>query len=158
MEDMTKEPKFIPKPGQVDYTNIRYTPTVNTIVMYKGKILAVRRPAGMRLYPNYWDWVCGFLDDNKSIEDKVLEELEEELGLEKKDVVKFKRGQVIIDEAPQYNRTWLIIPVLAEVKTNKLKLNWEASRADWFTPQELKKLDFVPGGLNTGAQFFPELA
>ena len=72
------QPKFIPKPGQIDYTNIRYAPTVNIVVEYKGKIFCVQRASDLRLYPNYWDWVCGFLDDNKSIEEKAYEELKED--------------------------------------------------------------------------------
>ena len=44
------QPKFIPRPGQVDYTNIRYAPVVNTIVVHSGKVLLVQRSSEMRLY------------------------------------------------------------------------------------------------------------
>lgn len=151
------QPEFIPKPGQVDYTNIRYAPVVNTVVTYKDRIFVVKRSSDMRLYPNQWDWICGFLDDKKSIEDKAYEELEEELGVTSKDIESLTRGEPWIDEAPQYDKTWLIVPVLAKVRTDKFKLNWEASKGGWFAPLELKKLDFVPGALRTAAQFFPEL-
>lgn len=151
------QPKFVPEPGQTDYTNIRYAPTVNIIVTYKGKIFCVKRSAEMRLYPNYWDWVCGFLDDNKSIEEKVHEELQEELGLEPANIESLTRGEPWIDEAPEYNKTWLIVPVLANVKTDQFKLNWEAQDSNWFTPRELTKLDLVPGSLKMAARFFPEL-
>ncbi len=143
------QPKFIPKPGQIDYTTIRYAPVVNVVVTYQGKIFCVQRSADMRLYPNYWDWICGFLDDNKSIEEKAYEELEEELGLGTNDIESLTRGEPWIDEAPEYNKTWLIVPVLAKVKTNKFTLNWEAQRGKWFTPEELKTLDLVPGSLRT---------
>ena len=153
------QPKFIPKPGQVDYTNIRYVPTVNSIVTHDGKILCVKRSPDLRLFPNYWDWVCGFLDDNKSIEDKAREELSEELGLTDKDIVSFKRGEPILEETPQYHKTWFIIPLLVEVRTEAYTLLEEASEAGWFEPQELKKLNLVPGRtLEMAAQFFPELS
>lgn len=151
------QPKFIPKPGQTDYTNIRYAPTVNIVVTFNGKIFCVKRSAEMRLYPNYWDWVCGFLDDSKSIEEKVYEELREELGLGRANIEGLTRGEPWIDEAPQYHKTWLIVPVLGKVKTDRFKLNWEAQDSGWFMPKELKNLDLVPGSLKTAARFFPEL-
>jgi NADH pyrophosphatase NudC (nudix superfamily) len=154
---MVSQPKFVPKPGQVDYTNIRYAPTVNIVVVYDGKIFCVKRSPDMRLYPNLWDWICGFLDDDKSIEEKIYEELQEELGLDRKDIESLTRGEPWIDEAPEYHKTWLIVPVLAVVKTNKFTLDWEASEGGWFTPDELKELKMPPGSLNTAARFFPEL-
>lgn len=152
------QPKFIPKPGQIDYTDIRYAPTVNIVVTSNGKIFCVKRSADMRLYPNLWDWICGFLDDDKSIEEKAREELFEELGLTADGIVELMRGQPWIDEAPEYKKTWIIIPVLAEVREDSFTLDWEASEGAWFTPAELKKLDMVPGSLRTAAEFFPELA
>lgn len=151
------QPKFIPKPGQTDYTNIRYAPTVNVVITYGDKIFCVQRSADMRLYPNYWDWVCGFLDDDQSIEDKVYEELGEELGIGRKEVESLTRGEPWIDEAPKYNKTWLIVPVLARVKTDKFTLDWEAQQSGRFTPRELEKLNLIPGSLKTAAQFFPIL-
>ena len=151
------QPKFIPKPGQVDYTDIRYAPVVNTVVARNGQIFCVKRSPDMRLYPNYWDWICGFLDDSKSVEEKAREELKEELGLKDEDIESLTRGNPWIDEAPQYKKTWLIIPVLAKVKTGDFKLDWEASEGRWFKPLELKKLKMPPGALRTAAEFFPEL-
>jgi len=151
------QPKFVPKPGQTDYTDIRYAPTVNIVVVYGRKILCVQRAVDLRLYPGQWDWVCGFLDDDQSIEEKAYEELREELGLRPEDVESLTRGQVRIDEAPEYGKTWLIVPLLAKVKTDTFTLDWEASRGRWFSPEELKTLDLVPNSLPTAAQFFPEL-
>lgn len=151
------QPKFIPKPGQVDYTDIRYAPTVNIVVTRNSKIFCVKRSAKMHIYPNKWDWICGFLDDNKSIEEKVYEELEEELGIGPGDIESLTRGEPWIDEAPEYKKTWLIVPVLAKVKTDKFRLDWEAQDSGWFTPEELTKLDLVAGSLKTAARFFPEL-
>lgn len=151
------QPQFVPKPGQVDYTNIRYAPTVNIVVTFKGKIFCVKRSSDMRLYPNYWDWICGFLDDSKSIEEKAHEEISEELGLQPNDIDSLTRGAPWIDEAPEYEKTWLVIPVLAKVKTDTFTLDWEASEGRWFNPRELHTLQMPPGSLQTVAQFFPEL-
>jgi len=150
--------KFIPKPGQVDYTNIRYAPVINIVVMFKDKIYCVKRSPDMQLYPNYWDWVCGFLDDNQSIEEKAYEELSEELGLKQDDIESLTRGEPWIDEAPEYKKTWLIVPVLAKVKTDKFTLDWEATEGKWFEPKELRELGMVPGSLKTAEPFFPDIS
>ena len=151
------ESKFIPKPGQVDYTNIRYAPTINIVVTYAGKILMVKRSRELRLYPGKWDWICGFLDDDKSIEEKAMEELHEELGLGEEQIESLTRGKVRIDESEGYRKTWIIVPILAKVKTSEYTLDWEASEAKWCSPAELRHLDMPAGALVTAAEFFPEL-
>ncbi|HEY1835308.1 MAG TPA: NUDIX domain-containing protein [Candidatus Saccharimonadales bacterium] len=148
------EPKFVPKPGQVDYTNIRYAPVVNVVVAHGGKILLVKRSADMRLYPGYWNNIAGFLDDDRDVKDKVCEELYEELGLSKSDVVKLTIARPLCQEAPEYNKTWLVIPVLANVKTANFKLDWEAAEAKWFVPNETRSLKLLPGFAEVLAQFF----
>jgi len=152
-----QRPKFVPKPGQVDYTDIRYAPTVNIVVVHKGKIFCVKRSPDMRIYPNYWDWVCGFLDDHKSIEEKAREELQEELGIQSDDIESITRGQLRIDEAPEYKKTWLIVPVLAKVKIDSFKLDWEASQGAWFTPAEIQGLEMPPHSLRTLEPFLAEI-
>lgn len=148
------EPKFKAKDNQVDYTNLRYAPVVNTVVTNAGKILLAKRSPDMRLYPSCWNGISGFLDDGKSIEEKVAEELHDELSISADDITKIERGSLLIQEAPEYNKTWLVVPVLAEIKTAKFKLDWEATEARWFTYDEVKKLELMPGFIAVLAQFF----
>lgn len=151
------EPAFVPRPGQVDYTNIRYAPCIKVIPVYNGKILLAKRTEGRRLYPGYWDVINGFLDDQASIEEKATEELQEEAGIAPKDIASFTRGQMSVIEDPDYRKTWLIMPVLAEVKTSKFTLDWEATEAVWCAPKEVAKKELIPGTLEIIAQFFPEV-
>lgn len=142
---MKKEKKFKAKKGQTDFTNIRWAPVLHCTLQYKGKILVVQRAPGMRLHPNLWHGVAGFLDDNKSLEEKIHEELVEELGLKKNSIASIKRGAIFDIEAPEYKKTFIVHPVLVKVKTDKIKLNWEAQNFKWVTPKEAKKLDLMPG-------------
>lgn len=151
------EPKFVPKPGQVDYRNIRYAPVVNTVVTHGGKVLLVQRSPDMRLYPGYWNGISGFLDDKRSIEEKVFEELQEELGFTEGDIESLERGRVLLQEAPDYDKTWLVVPVLARVKDVEFKLDWEAQRAKWYEPAELQKLTLLPGFQEVLDQFLKML-
>jgi len=139
------ERKFVPGPDQTDYTNIRYAPVVNTVVTNGGKVLLVQRSPDMRLYPGYWNGVSGFLDDNRSIEEKVTQELGEELGIAPESIESMQRGQVLLQEAPEYHKTWLVVPVLVRVSATDFELDWEAKTAKWYTPIEIKGLDLLPG-------------
>lgn len=137
--------KFKPKRGEVDYTNIRWAPIVNCVVKYKDKILVVKRSKEVGFYPGYWNGVSGFLNDKKSIKQKVEEELNEELGILKNKIRKIKLGKIFEKDAPRYKKTWIVHPVLVEVKSNKLKLDWEAENYKWVNFNEAKKLKLVPG-------------
>lgn len=141
--------KFVPKPGQVDFTNIRWAPVLNCVVMHEGKVLLVQRSKSMRLYPGYWNGISGFLDDYKSLEQKVYEELREELGISKKHVISIKLARILNQDAPKYKKTWIVHPVLVKVDTNKVELNWEAQNYTWVKPSEAKKMDLLPGFAET---------
>ena len=140
-----KEERFKPKSGQVDFTNIRWCPVINCVLEYDGKFLIVQRSAGMRLYPGYWNGLSGFLDDNKSLEQKVLQELREEVGLSKKDIASIYMGQIFEQDEPKYKKTWIVHPILIKVKTDKIKLDWEAQNYKWECRGEIKRMKLLPG-------------
>lgn len=137
--------KFRPKPGQVDFTNIRWAPVINCVLKYKNKILIVERNKEMRLYPGYWNGISGFLDDNKSLKEKIEEELKEEVSLNKKNIISINLGQIFNQEESKYKKTWIVHPVLVEVNTDKIKLDWEAQNYKWVKIIELKKFKLLPG-------------
>ena len=142
---MKKEKKFKPRKGQVDFTNIRWSPVMNCVLQFKDKILLVQRSKNLRLYPGYWNGISGFLDDNKSLKEKVFEELKEEVGLSKKNVISISPGIVFDQDEPKYKKTWIVHPVLVKVDTDKIKLDWEAQNFQWIKPSEAKKLKLLPG-------------
>lgn len=137
--------KFKPKPGQIDYTNTRWAPVINCVVTYKNTILVVQRSKKLNFYPGYWNGISGFLDDTKSLKQKIKEELREELGISDKSIKKITLGEIFHQEAPKYHKTWIVHPALAEVSTNKVKLDWEARSYKWVTVDEVKKLKLLPG-------------
>jgi isopentenyldiphosphate isomerase len=99
----------------------------------------------MRLYPAVWNGISGFLDDMKTIQEKVTEELSEELGIPASAIVSIRSGPVLVQEATEYNKVWLVTPVLAEITTTEIKLDWEASEYRWVTKEEAFKLELMPG-------------
>lgn len=133
------------KPGQVDYTNIRWAPVLNCVLRYKDKFLVVQRSKKSNFYPEYWNGISGFLDDNKSLEEKIYEELIEELGISKEKILNYKLAEIFNKDEPEYKKTWIIHPVLVEVSTDKVELDWEAENYKWLSIDEIKKLKLLPG-------------
>src|SRR3989344_4520417 len=78
-----KKPKFKPKPGQIDYTNVRWAPVINCVLKHNNKFLVVERNKELNFYPGYWNGISGFLDDQRTLAEKVEGEIREELGIPK---------------------------------------------------------------------------
>lgn len=142
---MKRLKNFKLKPGQTDYTNIRWAPVMNCVVMYEDKILVVQRSKSLNFYPGYWNGISGFLDDSKGLHEKVHEELREELGIQAKDIISITLAEVYDQDEPKYKKTWIVHPVLVKVKTDKIKLDWEAKQFVWTTINKAKKMKLLPG-------------
>lgn len=139
-----KKPIFKPKPGQVDYTKARWAPVINCVLKYKNKLLVVQRSKELNFYPGYWNGVSGFLDDQRSLTEKVTDEIKEELGMPKSKIKQIRIGEIFDQEEPKYKKTWIVHSVLVEVKTDEVKLDWEARNYKWATFQEAKRLKLLP--------------
>ena len=150
-----KRENFKPKRGQVDYTHARFAPALNCVVMHRGKILIVRRSRRMRLYPGYWNGIGGFLDDGKTLEEKTKEELKEELGIRATDIISMKRGEIFEAEEPKYKKVWIIFPVLVKVKTERIKLDWEAEEYRWIRLEDANKFNLTPSFRGVLKRLFP---
>lgn len=142
--DMSK-PAFKPKPGQVDYTHARWAPVINCVVKYRGKILIVQRSKELHFYPGYWNGISGFLDDRRTLEEKVRDELREEAGIPERAIRRIRLGKIFHQDAPKYGKIWIVHPVLVEVKADKVKLDWEAEEYRWVTEQEARQFNLLPG-------------
>lgn len=138
-------PTFITRKDQIDFTNARWAPVINCVVKYKNKILIVKRSAKLNFYPDYWNGISGFLDDNKSLEEKVYEELREELGIRNNHIKSTKLGEIFDQEEPKYNKTWIVHPVLVVVDTNGITLDWEAKEIKWILVEDVFNYKLLPG-------------
>lgn len=137
--------KFKPLKGQTDYTDIHWAPVINCVLEFQGKILIVQRNKNLNFYPNYYNGISGFLDDNKKLEEKIKKEIQEELNLKSRDIKSIKLGNIFHQRAPKYDKTWIVHPILVRVKTNKIKLDWEAQSFKWINIDEVKKYKLLPG-------------
>jgi 8-oxo-dGTP diphosphatase len=142
---MAEEPAFVPRPGQVDYTHIRYAPVVNAVVVCGGKVLLLQRSSSMRSYPNHWCGISGYLDDQRSVEDKARQEMLEEVGITADRILSMRRGTVLLQEAPDQGKSWLVVPLLVRVGDSHYRLDWESQAAGWFTMAEAMAMHLLPG-------------
>ncbi|KKQ18031.1 MAG: NUDIX hydrolase [Berkelbacteria bacterium GW2011_GWA1_36_9] len=140
-----KKPIFKIKPGQVDYTNARWAPVINCVLKYKNKLLVVQRSKELNFYPGYWNGISGFLDDQRSLDEKISDEIKEELGIAKTKIKRIQLGEIFDQEELKYKKTWIVHPILVEVETDKVKLDWEAKNYKWLMLREIKKLKLLPG-------------
>jgi len=137
--------KFQPKPGQIDYTEARWAPVINCVVKHDGKYLLVKRSEENEHYPGFWNGISGFLDDDKSLEEKVREELLEETGIKEKDIISIELGIIFDQNDEEHKKTWVVHPVLVEIRTDKIEIDWEASEYKWVELDDIENYDLMPG-------------
>jgi ADP-ribose pyrophosphatase YjhB (NUDIX family) len=136
---------FVPRPGQIDFSKARWAPVVNCILRYQDRLLLVQRSADLVFYPGYWNGISGFLDDQKNLKEKVEEELKEEVGIKKGQIKCIQLGQIFDQESPKYKKTWIVHPVLVDVTTEKVTLDWEGKNFAWLKLNETKAYKLLPG-------------
>jgi isopentenyldiphosphate isomerase len=136
-------PKF--SDGRIDYSKSNAAPVMTVFVKYKTKILLLKRSEKVGTYQSKWNTVAGYLDELKPIKKKILEELKEELGIKQNKIRSIHFGKAYNSVDRKINKTWLIHPVLVELKEKpKIKLNWEHTEYQWLKPKETEKFDTVP--------------
>ncbi len=136
---------FTPRAGQTDYTHIHWAPVMNCVVMHNKKILVLQRSAKVNFYPEYWNGISGFLDDDRSLLQKVKEELREEAGIQASKIKSIRLAEIFDQPDKKSKKTWIVHPIIVEVITDQIKLDWESQNFGWFTLKELKKLNLLPG-------------
>lgn len=151
-----EERPFVPRPGQTDYTHIKYAPVINCLLVHDGKILLVQRNQTMRYYPGYWNGLSGFLDDERTVEEKVLYELYDEAGLTKDNIIKMTEGHIFEQPEPAYKKVWVVHPVRVDVNTEVIKSDWEAQDHQWIDPSDVQLYKVLPGFEKVVATFFPQ--
>ena len=137
-----KLPKF--PDGRINYSHSDKAPVLNCFVKFGDRVLILKRSDKVGAYKGKWNSVAGYLDEPKPVREKVLEELKEELGILKNDILSVKMGEPYEFFDDSIKKTWIIHPVLVELKQKpKIKLDWEHTDFKWIAPEELLDYDIV---------------
>ena len=135
-----KLPKF--KDGRIDYSKSNEAPVITVFIKFKDKILLLKRSDKVLTYKGKWNTIAGYLDEVKPIEDKVKEELREEINVKEFLSIKIGKYFKILDK--KINKKWIVTPVLVELKDKpEIKLDWEHTEFEWIKPEEMKNYDTV---------------
>ncbi|MFH1643185.1 MAG: NUDIX domain-containing protein [Patescibacteria group bacterium] len=136
-------PKF--PDGRIDYSNSNIAPVVIVFIQYKKKLLLLKRSEKGLNYNGKWSVVAGFLDEVRSVQDKVIEEVQEEVGIQKDDILSIHIGKPYHFEDEEIGKTWVKCPVLIKLKSQiHPRLDWEHDEYRWIEEEELREFDIVP--------------
>lgn len=128
-----------------DYTHARSAPVIVMFVKYRDKFLLARRSEKMLTYQGLWSCLAGFVDDDKSLEDKVVFEIEEEIGLTRDDIKEIKQGDTYLFVDDTLDREWIRHLFFVEITNPNVKLSWEHSEMVWASAEEIKNYETTPG-------------
>jgi len=131
--------------GRIDYSKSAIAAVVTIFVRYGDQILLLKRSDKVSTYRGMWYTVAGYLDELKPIREKVLAELQEEVGIGEEIIASLRIAapQEVTDRDIQ--KTWLFCPVLVELRRKpEIRLDWEHTEARWIKPEELANFVTVP--------------
>jgi ADP-ribose pyrophosphatase YjhB (NUDIX family) len=128
-----------------DYSHAKSAPVIIIFVKYRDKFLLVKRSTKMLTYQGLWSCLAGFVDDDKTMEEKVKFEIEEELGLNQSDIKEIKKSDTYLFVDDALDREWIRHLYLVEITNPNIKLSWEHSELVWTTPEESKTYETTPG-------------
>jgi translation initiation factor 2B subunit (eIF-2B alpha/beta/delta family) len=118
-------------------------PVVTVFLRNRGEVLLLRRSPDVGSYPGQWGTVAGHLE-TEDPEASVLQEIEEETGLQEHDVTLARQGSSFTvndeDRAPR----WQVHPFLFDADTRSIETNWETAEAEWASPTTLLRRETVP--------------
>lgn len=143
----TEFSKILPKfpDGRIDYSSSDRALVLTCFVKYQDKILLLQRSNKVGTYKRMWNSVAGFIDEAVPIEEKIMEELQEELGITKDMLKNLKIGEAYQFHDAAINKTWIIVPCLAELhKKPEIKLDWEHIDYTWIQSEEIANFNIVP--------------
>ena len=142
MENLKEFSRKLPKfqDGRIDYTK-----SEKAFVKHGEKILLLKRSDEVNDYPRKWNAVTGFMDELVTVEEKVLQELNEELGIGKDSISSMRVGKPYEVKDFSIKKTWIVNPVIVELnRMPQIKLNFEHTEFKWISKNELSYFNTVP--------------
>ena len=132
--------------GRINYSLSSRAPAIICFVKYKDKILILKRSDKVNAYKGKWNSVGGYIDEDKPVKEKVLEELREELKIDKDLIREVREGKSYEVHDKSINKTWIIFPFLVELnKEPTITLDFEHTDFKWIKPDELSNYDVISG-------------
>jgi len=117
---------------------------VTVFLIYKGKILLLKRSAKVRTMNGVWAGISGYLEDVNPLV-QAFKEIREECGLTEGQVNLLKIAEPLeVRDELSSNIIWIVYPFLFESSTKSIRLDWEHDEYDWINPINLGNYKTVP--------------
>lgn len=119
------------------YSTPRVSRSVVVFVKFRNQILALKRSDKVWYYRKKWGIVGGHLPHGVNPVQHGLAEVQEELGLRRKDLRVRRVGRTVRLDDHVNQKTWISVPILVELKRKpRIKLDWEHTAARWVEPKK----------------------
>ena len=137
-------PKF--PDGRIDYTHSMDALVVNMFVVWRGKLLIVRRSKNVSNYVGKWHIIAGFFDEEVTPEEKAREELAEEVHIQDNDIQSITVRDIVTINDPENGKTWHVVPMVVQLsRLPGIELDWEHDAYEWIDPKDLLDYDVIYG-------------
>lgn len=141
-----KLPRF--SDGRIDYSTSDSAPVIIIFVKVGEEILILRRSEKVFAYRGQWSANAGFLDDERPIEEKVADELVDEIGITRDHlqrlIIEIKIHEYYEFKDGKTGKTWIKVPVLVELREKpEIHLDWEHDDYRWVRSEEMTNFDTV---------------
>ena len=117
------------------------------LINEKEKLLILKRSDRVRTYKGQWGGVAGYIEENEKPIDTAYKELNEEIGLNQKDVQLINKLKPFkftdFYNGEKYN--WEIYLFVFRAKNIKrIHIDWEHIEFKWVKPSDIYNYDTVP--------------
>lgn len=131
--------------GRTDYSSSDVAPVITVFIIFQNSMLLLKRSSSVSTYKGKWNTVAGYLDNPKqTIFEKILEELHEEVGIEKNHIASYSLGSIYQFTDEKNKKTWIVHPaVVTLLEKPTIQLNDEHTEYRWITFDEIEHYDTV---------------
>ncbi|MFC1968390.1 NUDIX domain-containing protein [Chloroflexota bacterium] len=126
---------------------------VTSFLESENEILILLRSERVSTYPGKWAGISGSLDNNKTVDEQAIVEIEEETGLSREHIQLIKKGKPLLFDDEDLKVRKVIYPYLFHIENrNRVKIDWEHRQLKWIKPEDIDKYDTMPKLKETLAQ------
>lgn len=119
------------------------------------EVLLLRRSDRVSTYQGLWAGVSGYLEADSPLE-QAYRELSEEVGLERDDVSLLAQAEPVVLADDSLGIRWTVHLFLFRTeRPEAVRLDWEHTDSRWVRPEEMAKMDTVPGLADGFSRVYP---
>lgn len=131
--------------GRTNYRSSRINLVIGAMIVCWDYILILKRSDKVLTYPNMWDFVWWYLDDGQLPEEKITEEIREEIWVSTNDIISIRRFRRVIQYDDVINKVWVNFPLMVIIKHDaSIVLDDEHSEYRRIKRAELDQFNLVP--------------